>query len=1215
MHLCIGTVAMETDSKEETAGTKALSAGRGELARGNQAQGAAVRAPSECTDATDAEQSSGKLKKTAFKLFGGRKNICTLPSFFTIKNKGQVKGPSKKGIAKSKTHSGISEVVLDINQKEGSDTGWSGYTDSSSCNSAAARSLCGSKSEHSVLDINVNSDFYKVESLRSENSECFSQKQSTDKTSSVRRSKKGLRGLFNSIRRHKKNKAVDSAKGDPLDSNHAAADFAHTEQMTAGEEGVRADVKKGLVELNLKPSYKMNHSGTGDFIDKIGTVNSTSSLSESCATKTEKTLKNKRNDFETSGAEVRKVSPVEIKTLNGKTGAAVLKMDSSFGSMPDIVKPNCIDHDPPSVHSFDQISLIFGDVTSLKSFDSLTGCGDITADHDDDSIAESMVSGERGRTAGKRSSCLVTYQGGGEEMATPDEVDDEYLKALWDKATGAVTLYDSSQNIAEDGGECPRSPSDVEHSALHINLADPCVLRSITDSAINSSELVTPQSDHQESAPNSDEGYYDSTTPGHDEEGADSISQSQNERLPRDSYSGDALYELLVEQNDSLMNSPPSEKQSLETKSPFRTSFTSILNFSVQEDINVSCIPSKQSVLLTSGEEKFAFIREDKNQLAHMQQLTCWESDEKTALKKGLAFQERDMFFGDVRNTELSNTAAEAVSTVAKSQQAGLCIEPLVSHGLSRSGKVKDDYVPDRADEQNWTDLQESSCLKEANNKHIGSRPSVCGSYSVTKLHNKMPGAKCMQEYKSEKCNKWRQQMKDGENRGMKNLVLENTNVQGAVEDSCRNCFAYNRAEKTEEKCEQAINYSQALVEFTANRKLYPNLSNSLGSSDSSSQFTQDIHALPAMVTFDVVDVENEGECDQQSEMVTDEDISASCEAFDDSYMEKDLYHNCDDGMFHMCTQNSFHSNCWGVASLPRHVSLYKLSPSLPAPLSLNRRSRSLDTDSLESELIDLYVSKVTTASKSAPQSPDVLQYEQDGKKGSASHWFGKRTGQAVCLETQETAHISNRLGQQLAQYKQEPLSSDKRSTASKSLCLTDTNSGTQHTDMSILCKSNSVKLTAQNQSTAKRHLEPVINNKMPHNPRKLVRPSHLPLQNDSCVLQAGTVSFNSLRENTNGKQAYVSSSLNERQEVDFSKTSPMIQYSDSGSELDGKGYRAVGLSRALSPFCSKAESLKYAMDLTGLYTTANSSMFKGRSDLRVKLPVGWNKNTTTMDV
>ncbi|XP_067852777.1 APC membrane recruitment protein 1 [Heptranchias perlo] len=1205
---------METGSNEETAGTKALSAGRGELARGNQAQGAAVSTPSECTDATDAEQSSGKLKKTAFKLFGGRKSICTLPSFFTIKNKGQVKGSSKKGIAKSKTHNGISEVVLDINQKERPDTVSSGPTDSSSWNTAAARTLCSSQSEHSALDNNVNSDFHKGESLQSENSECFAPKRSTDKPSSARRSKKGLRGLFNSIRRHKKNKAVDSAKGDPLDSNHAAAaaDFAHTEQMTAGEQGVRAEFKKGLVELKLKPSCKMNHSGTGDSTDKTGTANSTSSSSESCAIKIENTLKNKRSDFETSGAEVRKVSVGEIKTLNGKAGSAILNMNSSFGSMPDIVKPNCIDHDPPSVHSFDQISLIFGDVTSLKSFDSLTGCGDIIADHDDDSIAESTVSGERGRIAGKRSSCLVTYQGGGEEMATPDEVDDEYLKALWEKATGEGTVYDSSQNIAEDGGECLRSPSDVEHSALHINLADPCVLRGITDSAINSSELVTPQSDHQESAPNSDEGYYDSTTPGHDEEGGDSISQSKKDRLPRDSYSGDALYELFVEHDDSLMNSPPSDELSLETKPPsLGTLFTSILNFSVPGDVNVAYIPSKQSILLPSEQEKFDFIQ-DEIRLAHVQQqLTCWEPNGKSSLKKGLAFREKEKFSGNLHSNEFNKMDTVAVSIIAKSQQAGVSAESLVSR---RNGKVKDDYMLDAADEQNWTDLQGSSCLKEANNKYM-SRQSACGSKSIAKLHNKVPATNYTQESKSETCGKWGQQMKDGENRGMKKVVLDGTCVKGAVDNPCGNTPPCKKVEKAEEKCEQAINYSQALVEFTANRKLYPNLSESLGSSESGSQFTQDIHALPAMVTFDVVDVENEGECDQQSEMVTDEEMSASYEAFDNSYMENDPYHHCDDGMFQMCAQNSFLGNCWGAASLPRHISLYKLSPSLPAPLSLNRRSRSLDTDSLESELTDFYLSKVTAASKSTPQSPDVPQYEWDDKKGSTRHWFGKRSGQAVSLETRETAYISNCSWQQLAKYKEEPLSSDKRNTATKAFCPSD--SGTQHTGQGgdLHCKSNSVKLMAQNQSTSKRHLEPVINNKLPQNPRKLVRPSHLPLQNDGCELQSGTGSFSSSRENTNGKQACVSSSLNERREDDFCKTAPMSQYSDSDSNSELKGCRLVGNPRVQSPFHSnKAESLKHTMDPTGRYTTANSSKFKGRSDLGVKLPVGWNKNTT-MDV
>lgn len=232
--------------------------------------------------------------------------------------------------------------------------------------------------------------------------------------------------------------------------------------------------------------------------------------------------------------------------------------------------------------------------------------------------------------------------------------------------------------------------------------------------------------------------------------------------------------------------------------------------------------------------------------------------------------------------------------------------------------------------------------------------------------------------------------------------------------------------------------------------------------------------------------------------------------------------------MFQSCAQNSSLAVCWGVASLPRHSSLYKLNPSLPSPLSLSKRSRSLD-DSLESELTDLYLSKVTATSKSTPQSPDVPPYEWDGRKASACHWLGKRTGPLASSEAPEAVYDLRRSGQQLVQYREEPVSLEKKKAAFNSFCPSESDLDKLHSnqsgDLSLQCKSNSVKQTAQHQSTSKRNLEPVIKNKMPHNSRKLVRPSHLPLENDDCVLQTG--SFSSSRENTNGKGACVS--LNEK--------------------------------------------------------------------------------------
>ncbi|XP_042196760.1 APC membrane recruitment protein 1 [Callorhinchus milii] len=1168
---------METGGRGETAGTKALSAGRGEVAGGNQAQGTAVDAPSECTDATVAEQSSGKLKKTAFKLFGGRKSICTLPSFFTAKNKGQGKGSSRKGISKSKTHDGISEAGHGNRQKEGSercaDNLSSGDTNSPGRSFPAGRSLCISRSEHTALDPCVKSDLLKGEALQPQNPEGFVQKRSADKSLAAGRSKKGLRGLFNSIRRHKKNKAADSVKEEPLelqlDSKQPDVDVAHGEQVTVDPCSVRAEFKKDLAEESmLQASCKMNSSGTSDPANRTGATSYGNSPPEPHALKARPghALKTKTRDFRSSGTEVRAAHLGEVQTSHsGKAGAAALHMNFSCGSMPDIVKPEYTDHDPSSGHSFDQISLAFGDVTSLKSFDSLTGCGDIIADHDDDSLAESTMSGERGRAGAKRSSCLVTYQGGGEEMATPDEVDDTYLRELWEKAAPAATNYDSGRHAVEDDSDdLLLSPSEHECSGLHISLADPGIPRGIADSAINSSELVTPQSDHQESAPNSDEGYYDSTTPGHDEEGGDTIGQSQKERLPRDSYSGDALYELFVEPDDSLTTSPPSDETSFETKSPpFESMFPPFSSYAAR------------------GDRDAAFSAEREKYLADHQ--ARWQPNAKNPQpKKGSGFKEKEKFPSELYEAEFDRKVdLGTVHLMAKMQQVYASVEPLASHTSSRRAKAKDHYFPDAVDEQNWSGLQGVSCLREPDHKHAGSRQSAHGSHSCGRVHSKLAAA-ANGGYES-----------NGEKR--RSQLAE-------------------KSGSTQDKCEQAISYSQALVEFTANRKLFPNLSETLGSSESSSSFTQNIHALPTMVTFDVVDVENEGECDQQSEMVTDEEISASYEAFDDNY------HDCDDRILQMGAQNPFLGNAWGATSLPRHVNLYKLGPSSPAPLSYNRRSRSLDTDSLESELTDLYLSKVTAVSKSTPQSPEASPCERDGRKASTLYWLGscKRNCQAGSLESGENTSSPNRSGLKLAKYKDVPLSPRRKrnSSSPRSFCPPDTAAGEQHTvgrveDSGLRYKPNGVKPPTQSQSTFKRTPEGATNT-VPQNPRKMVRPSHLPLQNEPCRMQpvTGVISFS--RENTNGKVACISP-LKEKQEGVFYKTSTASQYSDSDFQV--KKCKPAGIPQVVSPFhANSAESVKCTAHSSGHYGTANSSMFKGRGNLAMKVPVGWNQNTT-MDV
>jgi hypothetical protein len=72
-------------------------------------------------------------------------------------------------------------------------------------------------------------------------------------------------------------------------------------------------------------------------------------------------------------------------------------------------------------------------------------------------------------------------------------------------------------------------------------------------------EPKPPEKEQQEGVPNSDEGYWDSTTPGPEE---DSTNSSKKAAIPRDSYSGDALYDLYADPDGSPAVLPAHEDTS-----------------------------------------------------------------------------------------------------------------------------------------------------------------------------------------------------------------------------------------------------------------------------------------------------------------------------------------------------------------------------------------------------------------------------------------------------------------------------------------------------------------------------------------------------------------------------------------------------------------------------------------------------------------------------
>uniref|UniRef100_A0A4W5LRS3 APC membrane recruitment protein 1 n=1 Tax=Hucho hucho TaxID=62062 RepID=A0A4W5LRS3_9TELE len=769
---------------EPASDTKHLSAGCEQTAMGDQDTQTEVKPPSDIFDAVPPEhQPSGKLRRTALRFFGGRKRICVLPNFFGGRNKNLNKWSSKKGVSKSKTHDGLSKA--DWEDSLGME----------------------------------DFEYHSQKDTAGKTCREFGHPTGDQKSFSLPRQKKGLRELFNSIRRRRKNRNCDFEKNEMVANSHVCNKEVPIAQTNIDQNDT--DCLGSLSESNVPVSANVDDCLTiaSECINVI--------VSEKDMVK--------QGSLDSLIGELKK----------GEGMVETLHINTEPDSFPKINLESTVNVQLPTGSS--QMSLMFGDVASLKSFDSLTGCGDIIADQDNDSIADSQgtVSGERSRNAGKRSSCYVTYQGGGEEMATPVKVDRDYLHDLWENEAAEDACYTHSQ---EEDSESPRMTPEEPSSSYTMDISSNSNgALGVTETTLTSLDVMTPQSEHQVSVPNSDEGYYDSTTPGQDEDGRDKVDRIRTDRLPRDSYSGDALYELF-EPDDSLI-SPPFEKAKLPVSDPLE-----VLDMPAQcgdEDVNAVFAPET------------GLIEEDR-------------------------------------------------LTVNRKKMLG---NPKLSDAV------------------------------------FGTFTSTCQSQEIDSEQNKPQSPQL---------------------RGNHDLSKETKND---LED------------------DQTVCFSQALVDFTKQSHVCSNSTENMGGSESNSPFAQNMQALPAIVTFDVVDMDNEGEYDQQMDMVMEEeDITSPYEVFEESYLQKDAFAECDLQMFDLYEQ-SLLSNSWGIASLPRHLSLTQVNRSsplapLPSPLALNRRSRSLDTESLELEMTDMYLGSGTEGTVTHPRAD------------------GKRTEQTYSLYQTQNRHM-----------------------------------------------------------------------------------------------------------------------------------------------------------------------------------------------------------------
>ncbi|XP_038563846.1 APC membrane recruitment protein 1-like [Micropterus salmoides] len=803
-------------------------------------------------NATVKSQKSGRFRRTALTFFGVRKSICLLPSFFGGRSKNQNKWSSKKAITKSRTHDGISKVNHDENLR-------SGYT--------------------SAADFEFHNQMDCAGELHSScHNEC-SHPNADQKSLTLTRQKKGLRGLFQSFKHHRnhRNSGLDKTEMIAMSSRHCKKEVPVVQDNT----------NQYVTEcLGSEPDVP-------DFADGIFDISNGPECIDADAVASEK--KSKEQESPMSGLDDQMCDD-EMQEMSLVAAVSSEYVENSRGHSEPCLKLQMMSEpvlkSETPAGSSDQLNLLFGDVASLKSFDSLTGCGDIIADQEDDSITESTVSGERSRNGGKRASCYLTYQGGGEEMASPEDLDEECLNDFWGNNVSEETCYSCNQDHTDLTVDLTSSHNMDSNSAQQASGMDSS---SIAD-------VLTPQSEHQESVPTSDEGYYDSTTPGPDE-GQEKTDRLRTDRLPRDSYSGDALYELFAP--DESLISPLYENKS---KLP----------------VSKQCEYLSEPVGVTDS----AFVPE-MNRL----QISA-------ELYKGCDFLEMPNTCR--KSSELGQNTVGQLE-VGMNKNRNLNSKPQVSVN-------KNDIEPDIFEEKGNIPASTEKITKSINADGEKRHSSI--SFGSTSD----PDFETFCEPKEQHLE---------ENKPVA-LPYRNINSQSPA---CNNDLDDG----------QTVSFSQALVDYTKNTQMLSNLHNSVDDLERNSAFTPNMQALPTIVTFDVVDMHNEGEYDEQIHMELEEDISSPYQEFEESYLQKDAFAECDYQMLDLYEQNLI-SNTWAIASLPRHLGLTRVSQSMANPLSLDRRSRSLDTESLELNMPDTY-------RENSAAIVTCLQTEKDSERDSSPYY------------------------------------------------------------------------------------------------------------------------------------------------------------------------------------------------------------------------------------
>ncbi|XP_019141943.3 APC membrane recruitment protein 2 [Corvus cornix cornix] len=454
----------------------------------------------DCAEPPAAEQPSGRINKTAFKLFRRRKSGGTMPSIFGVRSRGgEGKGAGKPGMVRSRTHDGLADAVLESSKKE--EPG-GGDPQSREAQERPAGSL-GGPAGSAVAKSHSFFSLLRKNGRQAEGAE----------PRAGGRQKKGLKGIFSSMRWHRKDKIGKEERGETSD---IPSGLIMPGSLTASLECIKEETPKPLSE---------SPSGAGD-----------------------------------AGPE----PPREKRS--GEAPAAAQEPEAG-GAEPRASSPPPREEPPAAVRPPEELSRerpepAAGEVGTAKDA-AITGCGDIIADHEEDvgggsGVCEKSTPGPSKLGATKKHPTMVAYQGGGEEMASPDQVDDTCLQEFWDMLSQA----DETQTQGGGSGGGTKKPEGLKETRGTDGAQNRVVvkrggLHQITIHLNHKEEQKGREKEQHEGIPNSDEGYWDSTTPGPEEDSSTSI---QKETIPRDIYSGDALYDLYAEPDENPSAGPTNEE-------------------------------------------------------------------------------------------------------------------------------------------------------------------------------------------------------------------------------------------------------------------------------------------------------------------------------------------------------------------------------------------------------------------------------------------------------------------------------------------------------------------------------------------------------------------------------------------------------------------------------------------------------------------------------